>query len=253
MASSPWGDPISQPGSYVVFRAEMDLVIALSACPQDILPINGRSGRTTERISRSSRRSARGQARPKSTAVVFPPLTTTPTRSPVAARRLPRAARRASTAPAGSATIRNCSQRRRSRPAIASSGTRTARGHESRPGDGEHELSDASAGASASAAISPAGASTGRPACNARSESAPVPARRRSTLAVSPRYHAAIPPIRPSSADRRRARCRARAPAPRVRRRACPGRAGFRAGRMRAPRGRPCARPQRSASGEGSA
>ena len=43
-----WGDPVSQPGSYVVFRAEMDLVIALSACPQDILPINGRSGRTTD-------------------------------------------------------------------------------------------------------------------------------------------------------------------------------------------------------------
>jgi len=31
-----------------VFRAEMDLVVALSACPQDILPINGRSGRTTD-------------------------------------------------------------------------------------------------------------------------------------------------------------------------------------------------------------
>ncbi len=31
-----------------MFRAEMDLVIALSACPQDILPINGRTGRTTE-------------------------------------------------------------------------------------------------------------------------------------------------------------------------------------------------------------
>jgi uncharacterized protein YcgI (DUF1989 family) len=29
------------PGSYVVFRAEMDLVIAFSACPQDVLPING--------------------------------------------------------------------------------------------------------------------------------------------------------------------------------------------------------------------
>jgi uncharacterized protein len=39
---------VSSPGSYVVFRAEMDLVVALSACPQDILPINGRSGRTTD-------------------------------------------------------------------------------------------------------------------------------------------------------------------------------------------------------------
>jgi uncharacterized protein len=43
-----WGEPVSAPGSYAVFRAEMDLVIAFSACPQDILPINGRSGRTTE-------------------------------------------------------------------------------------------------------------------------------------------------------------------------------------------------------------
>jgi uncharacterized protein YcgI (DUF1989 family) len=43
-----WGEPLSTPGSYVVFRAEMDLVIAFSACPQDILPINGRTGRTTE-------------------------------------------------------------------------------------------------------------------------------------------------------------------------------------------------------------
>jgi uncharacterized protein YcgI (DUF1989 family) len=33
--------PVSVPGSFVVLRAEMDLVIALSACPQDILVING--------------------------------------------------------------------------------------------------------------------------------------------------------------------------------------------------------------------
>ncbi len=43
-----WGEPVSTPGSYLVFRAEMDLVVAFSACPQDILPINGRTGRTTE-------------------------------------------------------------------------------------------------------------------------------------------------------------------------------------------------------------
>jgi uncharacterized protein YcgI (DUF1989 family) len=43
-----WGDPVSPPGSYAVFRAEMDLVVAFSACPQDILPINGRTGRTME-------------------------------------------------------------------------------------------------------------------------------------------------------------------------------------------------------------
>lgn len=34
--------PAPVPGGYVSFRAEMDLVVAFSACPQDILPINGR-------------------------------------------------------------------------------------------------------------------------------------------------------------------------------------------------------------------
>lgn len=43
-----WAEPISPPGSYVRLRAEMELVIAFSACPQDILPINGRTGHTTE-------------------------------------------------------------------------------------------------------------------------------------------------------------------------------------------------------------
>jgi uncharacterized protein len=40
--------PVSTPGSYVRLRAEMDIVIAFSACPQDILPINGTTGTTTE-------------------------------------------------------------------------------------------------------------------------------------------------------------------------------------------------------------
>jgi len=35
-----FGEPLSKPGDYVVLRAEMDVVIAMSACPQDILPIN---------------------------------------------------------------------------------------------------------------------------------------------------------------------------------------------------------------------
>lgn len=43
-----WGEPVSQPGDHVVLRAEMDLVIAFSACPQDILPINGRLCEPTE-------------------------------------------------------------------------------------------------------------------------------------------------------------------------------------------------------------
>jgi uncharacterized protein YcgI (DUF1989 family) len=32
---------IAPPGSFVLLRAEMDLVIAFSACPQDLVPING--------------------------------------------------------------------------------------------------------------------------------------------------------------------------------------------------------------------
>ena len=33
--------PLSQPGDYVLLRAEMDLIVVFSACPQDITPING--------------------------------------------------------------------------------------------------------------------------------------------------------------------------------------------------------------------
>jgi uncharacterized protein len=40
--------PVSKPGSYVTLRAEMDCVVAFSACPQDILPINGTAKRPTE-------------------------------------------------------------------------------------------------------------------------------------------------------------------------------------------------------------
>jgi uncharacterized protein YcgI (DUF1989 family) len=40
--------PVGKPGDYVVLRAELDAVVAMSACPQDILPINGRSGKPTE-------------------------------------------------------------------------------------------------------------------------------------------------------------------------------------------------------------
>jgi uncharacterized protein YcgI (DUF1989 family) len=41
-----WGEPLSKPGDYVILRAEMDVVVAMSACPQDILPIN--SGKPVE-------------------------------------------------------------------------------------------------------------------------------------------------------------------------------------------------------------
>lgn len=43
-----WEEPLSHPGSHVTLRVEMDLVIAFSACPQDILPINGRARQPTE-------------------------------------------------------------------------------------------------------------------------------------------------------------------------------------------------------------
>ena len=40
--------PVSKPGSYVVLRAEMDCVVAFSACPQDMIPINGKNMTPTE-------------------------------------------------------------------------------------------------------------------------------------------------------------------------------------------------------------
>lgn len=40
--------PVTRPGDYVVLEAKLDLVIAFSACPQDILPVNGTAGRPTE-------------------------------------------------------------------------------------------------------------------------------------------------------------------------------------------------------------
>jgi uncharacterized protein YcgI (DUF1989 family) len=33
--------PSSRPGDHVTLRAEMDLVVVVSACPQDMLPVNG--------------------------------------------------------------------------------------------------------------------------------------------------------------------------------------------------------------------
>jgi len=35
--------PISRPGSAITLQAEMDLVVVFSACPQDMIPINGAS------------------------------------------------------------------------------------------------------------------------------------------------------------------------------------------------------------------
>jgi uncharacterized protein YcgI (DUF1989 family) len=38
--SLAWGKPLSKPGDYLVLRAELDCILALSACPQDLLPTN---------------------------------------------------------------------------------------------------------------------------------------------------------------------------------------------------------------------
>ncbi|MBX9450623.1 MAG: urea carboxylase-associated family protein [Mesorhizobium sp.] len=40
--------PVSRPGDYVTFRAERDIVLVLSACPQDLMPINGIERMPTE-------------------------------------------------------------------------------------------------------------------------------------------------------------------------------------------------------------
>ena len=40
--------PVSRPGDYVTLLAEMDCVVAFSACPQDIVPINGVACMPTE-------------------------------------------------------------------------------------------------------------------------------------------------------------------------------------------------------------
>jgi len=40
--------PVSTPGSYVTLRAEMNCIIAFSACPQDMVPVNGAEMLPTE-------------------------------------------------------------------------------------------------------------------------------------------------------------------------------------------------------------
>jgi uncharacterized protein len=39
--------PVSTPGSHIALRAEIDCILAFSACPQDILPVNGLAMRPT--------------------------------------------------------------------------------------------------------------------------------------------------------------------------------------------------------------
>ena len=39
--SFQWLPTVAKPGDYVLLRAEMDAIMAFSACPQDLIPING--------------------------------------------------------------------------------------------------------------------------------------------------------------------------------------------------------------------
>ena len=40
--------PVSTPGSYVTLKADMDCIVVFSACPQDMIPINGTEMTPTE-------------------------------------------------------------------------------------------------------------------------------------------------------------------------------------------------------------
>ena len=40
--------PVSTPGSYVSLYAEADCIVAFSACPQDVVPVNGLALTPTE-------------------------------------------------------------------------------------------------------------------------------------------------------------------------------------------------------------
>jgi uncharacterized protein YcgI (DUF1989 family) len=52
----PWTDagglsfdaPLCKPGDHISLRADIDLVIAFSACPQDLVPVNGEACQPTE-------------------------------------------------------------------------------------------------------------------------------------------------------------------------------------------------------------
>ena len=46
--SLAFGAPVTKPGDRVLFEANLDVVVAFSACPQDILPINGEARQPTE-------------------------------------------------------------------------------------------------------------------------------------------------------------------------------------------------------------
>jgi uncharacterized protein YcgI (DUF1989 family) len=42
--SLAWAAPVSKPGDAITFKAEMPVYAVMSACPQDITPVNGDEG-----------------------------------------------------------------------------------------------------------------------------------------------------------------------------------------------------------------
>ena len=40
--------PLCGPGDWVTLRAELDLIVVFSACPQDLVPVNGANCMPTE-------------------------------------------------------------------------------------------------------------------------------------------------------------------------------------------------------------
>ena len=75
--------PVSTPGSYVTLRAEADCIVAFSACPQDIVPINGLA-LTADRgafrgagLTRGPRRSAKLSTAPDHLFIASNPITST--------------------------------------------------------------------------------------------------------------------------------------------------------------------------------
>ena len=128
------------------------------------------------------------------TAVVLPPQTNTATRSPAAGRYRPDSKAANAAAPPGSATTHRRDHKAACAWRIASSVTSTltatcawAMGNISPP---------TCRGARLSAAIPPAGASTGRPAARAMC-SVGAPSGSTATTLTAPPYQAAIPPISP--------------------------------------------------------
>ena len=41
LGQTEWGTPLSKAGDFVILRAQLDCVVVMSTCPQDMVPING--------------------------------------------------------------------------------------------------------------------------------------------------------------------------------------------------------------------